>query len=145
MTRLVKGADGRMWTLRSRLEWSKPATSDDFDHDFAGGSGPGLAMIVALAVLVVALIWWTPSAVVVPQWLILILFLLILFFPARWLVRRPWLVVANTPGTQEEGGAERWVGTVRGLFAIRAGIAKLARDIEVYSMPSVDGPLQPVD
>ncbi|HEX3786760.1 MAG TPA: DUF983 domain-containing protein [Pseudonocardiaceae bacterium] len=145
MTRLVKGADGRMWTLRSRVEWSKPATSDDFDHDFAGGSGPGLAMVVALIVLVAALIWWTPTAVTVPAWLILLLFVVILFFPVRWLLRRPWSVVANTPGNQDDLQPERWQGTVRGLFSIRLATAKLARDIEVYSMPNVDGPLQPID
>lgn len=145
MTRLVKGADGRMWTLRSRIEWSKPATVDDFEHDLSGGSGPGLAMLVALGVLVIALIWWTPGAVVVPQWLILILFAILLFFPIRWVIRRPFLMVANTMGNDDDLQAERWVGTVRGVFTIRPALGRIARDIEVYSMPNVDGPLQPVD
>ena len=82
---------------------------------------------------------------VVPAWLLLILLLALLFFPVRWLMRRPWRLVANTPGSQEEQIAERWVGTVRGMYNIRTAAAKVARDIEVYSMPNSEGPLHPVD
>jgi hypothetical protein len=138
-----------MWTLRGRIEWSKPTTLDDFEHDLAGGSGPGMVMLVMLGVLVAALIWWTPGSVVVPQWLILVLLVVLLFFPARWLIRRPWLVVANTQGAPGEGAEElspeRWMGSVRGVFSIRQATAKIARDIEVYSVPASDGPLQLID
>ena len=148
--RQVRGADGRMWTLRGRIEWSKPATVDDFEHDLAGGSGPGMAMLAMLGVLVAALIWWTPGSVIVPKWLILVLLLVLLFFPIRWLMRRPWVVVANTQGapggeSDEELQPERWMGTVRGVFTIRQATAKIARDIEVYSVPASDGPLQLID
>ena len=37
MTRLVRGADGRMWTVHSRIEWRNPEESDDFEHDVSGG------------------------------------------------------------------------------------------------------------
>jgi hypothetical protein len=145
MTRLVRGADGRMWTLRGRLEWSQPATIDDFEHDVASGYTPGIVMLFMLGVLVVALVTWRPSGVVVPSWLVLVMAIVMVFFPLRWAVRRPWRLVANTPGSQQEQVAERWVGTVRGMFNIRTVAAKVARDIEVYSMPNAEGPLHPVD
>jgi hypothetical protein len=34
---------------------------------------------------------------------------------------------------------------VRGVFTVRQETSKVARNIEVYSLPNVDGPLQPVD
>ncbi|HEX4703477.1 MAG TPA: DUF983 domain-containing protein [Pseudonocardiaceae bacterium] len=144
-TRLVRGADGRMWTLRGQLEWSQPATIDDFEHDVASGYTPGIVMLVMLGVLVVALVAWRPTGVVVPLWLVAVLVLVLVFFPLRWALRRPWRLVANTPGSQQEQVAERWVGTVRGMFNVRTAAAKVARDIEVYSMPNVEGPLHPVD
>jgi hypothetical protein len=143
--RQVRGADGRLWTLRGQLEWSQPATIDDFEHDVASGYTPGVVMLVMLGVLVVALVAWRPAGVVVPAWFILLLLIVLVFFPIRWAVRRPWRLVANTPGSQQEQVAERWVGTVRGMFNVRNATAKVARDIEVYSMPNSDGPLHPVD
>ncbi|HEY3607629.1 MAG TPA: DUF983 domain-containing protein [Pseudonocardiaceae bacterium] len=145
MTRLVRGADGRMWTLRGRLEWSQPATIDDFEHDVASGYTPGIVMLFMLGVLVVALVTWRPAGVVVPSWLVVVMIIVMVFFPLRWAVRRPWRLVANTPGSQQEQVAERWVGTVRGMFNIRTVAARVARDIEVYSMPNAEGPLHPVD
>jgi uncharacterized protein (DUF983 family) len=145
MTRLVKGQDGRMWTLRSQLEWSSPATVDDFEHDVASGYTPGIVMLVMLAVLVVALVLWTPAGVIVPSWLIAAIVVVLMFFPVRWALRRPWRLVANTQGDEEHQGAERWVGTVRGMVNIRTVTSKVARDIEVYAMPSTEGPLHPVD
>jgi hypothetical protein len=145
MTRLVRGADGRMWTLRGQLEWTQPATIDDFEHDVASGYTPGIVMLFMLGVLVVALVTWRPAGVVIPSWLVLVMVIVLVFFPLRWAVRRPWRLVANTPGSQQEQVAERWVGTVRGMFNIRTVAARVARDIEVYSMPNAEGPLHPVD
>jgi hypothetical protein len=71
--------------------------------------------------------------------------MIFLFFPARWSLRRPWTVVAETPGDVEELPPERWFGTVRGMFRIRTETNKIARNIQVYSAPDVEGPLQPVD
>jgi hypothetical protein len=134
-----------MWTLRGQLEWSQPATIDDFEHDVASGYTPGIVMLFMLGVLVVALVTWRPAGVVVPSWLVLVMAIVMIFFPLRWAVRRPWRLVANTPGSQQEQVAERWVGTVRGMLNIRTVAAKVARDIEVYSMPNAEGPLHPVD
>ena len=145
MTRLVRGADGRMWTLRGQLEWTQPATIDDFEHDVASGYAPGIVMLFMLGVLIVALVTWRPAGVVVPTWLVLVMVIVMVFFPVRWAFRRPWRLVANTPGSQQEQVAERWVGTVRGMLNIRTVAAKVARDIEVYSMPNSEGPLHPVD
>ena len=44
---------------------------------------------------------------------------LLLFFPVRWLLRRPWTLVAEPPGRPGRAAAERWVGTVRGMFRVR--------------------------
>jgi hypothetical protein len=145
MTRLVRGADGRMWTVRGRMSWANMDGADDFEHDVAGGHGPGIGMIAILVILTVVLLVWRPTGVVVPGWLILALVLLFLFFPARWALRRPWTIVAETPGDLDEHPPERWVGTVRGVFNVRQETSKVARNIEVYSLPNVDGPLQPVD
>lgn len=144
-TKLVRGADGRMWTLRGRLEWSQPATIDDFEHDVAGGYASGIVMLATLFALVVALVVWTPAGVYVPPWLFFVLLVVLGFFPVRWALRRPWRLVANTPGNRDDLVAERWVGTVRGLLTIRQATSKVARDIEVYSMPNIEGPLHPVD
>jgi hypothetical protein len=145
MTRLVKGRDGRMWTLRSELEWSSPATVDDFEHDVSSGYAPGIVMLAMLCALVVALVLWTPAGVVIPVWLVVALVVILAFFPLRWALRRPWQLVANTRGDGEELGAEQWVGTVRGMFNIRTVTAKVARDIEVYNMPSPESQLYPVN
>jgi hypothetical protein len=134
-----------MWTLRSQLEWGSPATIDDFEHDVSSGYAPGIVMLAMLVVLIVALVLWTPAGVVIPAWLIVALVVVLAFFPVRWALRRPWQLVANTRGDKDEQGAERWVGTVRGMFNIRTATAKVARDIEVYNMPSPESPLYPVD
>lgn len=144
MTRLVKGRDGRMWTLRSQMEWSTPVTVDDFEHDVSNGYAPGIVMLAMLCVLVVALVLWTPAGVVIPVWLIVALAAILLFFPVRWALRRPFQLVANTRGDGEDLGAEQWVGTVRGMYHVRAVTAKVARDIEVYNMPSPESQLYPV-
>ncbi|WP_309110083.1 DUF983 domain-containing protein [Saccharothrix sp.] len=144
MTRLVRGADGRMWTVRSQIEWRNPAKDADFEHDVSGGQGPGVLMLAIIIVMAVVLVAWTPEQVVVPGWLIFALVLLFLFFPARWAVRRPWLVAAESKKT-DELPPERWVGTVRGYLTVRNEMANVARKIEMYSLPDLEGPLQPVD
>jgi hypothetical protein len=145
MTRLVRGADGRMWTVHSRIEWRNPVESDDFEHDVSGGALPGIMMAGMLVVMVVVLIAWTPEQVVVPAWLILALFFLFAFFPVRWALRRPHTLVAESKATADELPPERWIGQVRGPMAVRAEASRVARTIEMHSLPDVEGPLQPVD
>jgi hypothetical protein len=145
MTRLVRGADGRMWTVRSRVEWRNPGATDDFEHDVSGGHTPGVVMFGILIVMGVLLVAWTPQEVVVPAWLIFALILLFLFFPVRWSLRRPWTLVAESKATADEQPPELWVGQVRGVLAVRQEASNVVRNIEMYSLPNVDGPLQPVD
>ncbi|APU12175.1 MULTISPECIES: DUF983 domain-containing protein [Actinoalloteichus] len=147
MNKMVRGADGRMWSIQGEMEWTHPLQLDEFEHDVSGGRGPGILLSIVLGVLVLILLLWQPPEVIVPAWLILALFLVLIFFPARWVLRRPWTLVAETrPGADdEEHPQERWVGVVRGVFLVRQEAAKMARHIEVYSEPDQDGTLQPVD
>ncbi|ATE51923.1 MULTISPECIES: DUF983 domain-containing protein [Actinosynnema] len=145
MTRLVRGADGRMWTVRSQVEWRNPAADADFEHDVSGGQGPGVLMLAIVAAMGVLLVAWTPEQVVVPAWLGLALVMMFLFFPVRWAIRRPHLVVAESKATGDDLPPERWVGHVRGVLNVRDEVGNIARKIEMYSLPDIDGPLQPVD
>lgn len=144
MNRVVRGSDGRMWTVRSGLEWSNPIAGEEFEHDVTGGPAPGVVMGGVLLFLALLLVLWTPPAVRIPLWLILALVLVGLFFPARWLLRRPWTVIAETPGDEDQQ-PERWVGVVRGFLNVRKEGARVARNIEVYAEPDMNGPLQPVE
>jgi hypothetical protein len=146
MTRLVRGADGRMWTVRGELEWGKkPVTADDFEHDVSAGYGPGVVMAVLLVVLGVVWVVRMPADVVVPTWVVLVLLMIFLFFPARWALRRPWKLVAETGDGTPDAPIERWVGTVRGMFHVRSEVAKVTKDIQRDTIPSFDGPLHPVE
>ncbi|MBB4687097.1 DUF983 domain-containing protein [Amycolatopsis jiangsuensis] len=146
MNRLVRGEDGRDWVVRAQMEWRAPATADDFEHDVAGSYGPGIAMIVVTVVLAVALVVWTPEEVRVPAWVFLAIVLVLLFFPLRWILRRPWTVVAETEG--DVGGdrpSERWVGTIRGMFTVSGEVKRISKTIQKHSLPDFDGPLHPVE
>jgi uncharacterized protein (DUF983 family) len=151
MTRVVRGADGRIWTLHGEMEWRTPATADDFEHDVSAGHTAAVVMLVLVLILTVVLIVWTPPDVVVPLWLVLIILLVVLFFPLRWSLRRPWTIVAATGDSAEndESGlpkpTEKWVGTVRGVLNVRKQVANIARSIADDSIPDAEGPLKPVD
>lgn len=146
MDRLVQGEDGRDWVVRAELEWRQPATAADFEHDSAGGYAPGIAMVILAAVLGIALVLWTPAGVRVPAWVLLALLLIVLFFPLRWILRRPWKVVAETEGDMTgERPSELWVGTVRGMMSVRGEVTKIAKTIQRESLPDFDGPLHPVE
>ncbi|MPY80919.1 MAG: DUF983 domain-containing protein [Actinophytocola sp.] len=146
MNRPVKGADGRQWTLRSELEWRTPVTADDFEHDVSGGYVPAALMIAIITVFVIVLVAWRPTDVIVPGWVLLTLALVVLFFPLRWVLRRPWKVVAETEGDPEqEKPSERWVGTVRGMIKVRTEMSRTRQSIERVSLPDFEGPLRPVE
>ena len=149
MTRTVRGADGRVWTLRSEMEWRQPATADDFEHDVSVGNTSAFVLLTLIIVLAIALVVSTPADVVAPWsskmlWLGLLIVLAILFFPARWALRRPWTVVAETGDNGEGEPIERWTGSVRGVFTVRQQINRVAKSIQVDSAPGIEGPLQPV-
>lgn len=144
MMRVVRGADGRMWTLRGQLEWRSPATADDFEHDVSVGNAAAIVLLVLVLVLSAVLIMWTPEDVVVPLWVVLLIVLVLLFFPARWALRRPWSVVAETGDNGEGDPTEKWVGTVRGVLTVRQQVNRVAKSIALDSVPGIEGPLQPV-
>ena len=146
MNRLVRGEDGRDWVVRAQMEWRARATADDFEHDVAGSYGPGIAMIVVTALLAVILVVWTPDQVNIPAWVLLALLLVVLFFPLRWILRRPWTVVAETEGdVTGDRPSERWVGTIRGMFTVQGEVKKISKTIQRHSLPDFDGPLHPVE
>jgi len=145
MMRVVEAEDGRMWQVSTKMAWTTPATSDDFEHDVAGGYTPVIVMGGLLAFLVVVLVWWTPDVVYVPGWLILLLILLLAVLPIRWVLRRPWDLVAESEEGPEGRRAERWVGVVRGPLAVRAEAKRVCDSIRHSSMPDEGGALQPVD
>lgn len=142
----VTGADGREWTLRSDLEWRTPATAEGFEHDVAGGYVPAAVMVVFMVIFAIALAVWMPESLVLPNWVLLVLLLIAMFFPLRWVLHRPVKVVAETEGDLGgDGGPERWVGTVRGMFEVRSEMRRIRRDIEEHSVPDFSGPLRPVE
>jgi hypothetical protein len=143
-TRVVRGADGRQWTVRSQLDWRSPVTADDFEHDVSVGNTAAVVLLVLVIALAVILVVWTPDDVVIPSWVVLLIALAILFFPTRWALRRPWTVVAETGDNGENEPVERWVGVVRGVFTQRTQVNRVARSIMVDSVPGIEGPLQPV-
>ncbi|ASR33720.1 DUF983 domain-containing protein [Prauserella marina] len=146
MNRLVRGTDGREWVIRGQMEWRRPATADDFEHDVAASYAPGIVMAAVAAVLAIILLVWMPDDVVVPPWVPLAVLLVALFFPLRWVLRRPWTVVAETEGDPSgERPSERWVGTVRGTFAVRGEVNRIAKSIQKHDLPDFEGPLHPVE
>ncbi|MEU6641400.1 DUF983 domain-containing protein [Saccharomonospora sp. NPDC046836] len=146
MNRLVQGSDGREWVIRGQMEWRKPATADDFEHDVAASYAPGIVMATVATVLAVVLIVWMPDDVVVPSWVPLAVLLIALFFPLRWVLRRPWTVVAETEGdVTGERPSERWVGTIRGIFNVRGEVNRIAKSIQRHDLPDFEGPLHPVE
>ncbi|MEU3272089.1 DUF983 domain-containing protein [Saccharomonospora sp. NPDC006951] len=146
MNRLVRGTDGREWVIRGQMEWRRPATADDFEHDVAASYAPGIVMAAVAAVLAIILLVWMPDDVVIPPWVPLAVLLVALFFPLRWVLRRPWTVVAETEGDPSgERPSERWVGTVRGTFAVRGEVNRIAKSIQKHDLPDFEGPLHPVE
>jgi hypothetical protein len=149
MTRVVRGGDGRLWTLRGQMEWRQPATADDFEHDVSVGNTAAFVLLALVVGLGIVLVVSIPTDVVAPWnskmlWLGLLIVLAVLFFPTRWALRRPWTVVAETGDNGEGEPVERWTGTVRGVFTVRQQINRVAKNIAIDSQPGMEGPLQPV-
>lgn len=146
--RIVRAADGRQWMVRQQLEWIDPATGEDFEHDMEGGRLAAIGIVSLVGLLWVALFaWWFTGSqgVVVPWWVWLVLLGVALFFPVRWVLRRPRTLVAETPGGSDGSAPERWVGWVRGTNAAREEVNQTVRSLETRATPAyADSPLQPV-
>ncbi len=144
-SKTVAGVDGRTWSVRRNIEWSVPATGDDFEHDVDGGRGAAVLVLSALFVFWVILVVWAPSQVHVPWYLWALAVLIVGFFPVRWWLRRPWTVVAETAGSYDQP-AERWTGLVRGGTKAREEIRIVVRRLRTQGTPGhADSPLQPVN
>ena len=144
-TRTVAGVDGRTWSVRRNIEWTTPATGDDFEHDVDGGRGAAVLILSAMFLFWVILLVWTPSLVHVPWFLWVLGAAVVLFFPVRWYLRRPWTVVAETAGSYDQP-AERWTRTVRGGAKAREELRIVIRRLRTQGTPAhADSPLQPVN
>jgi len=144
MTRLVQGRDERIWTVQSRINWSQPATAEQFEHDMAAGYVSGVAMLVVVVALVLFVLFWTPAGVVMPSWLVLSLLLVLMVAAMQWMLKRPWTIVAHTPQAGEKEG-EHWVGTAHGMMAARQDTRQVVQNLEKGAMPDDGtGPLQKI-
>lgn len=128
--RTVRGTDGRVWAVRRQMMLRMPAYGEEleFEHDVEGGRIGQWVVVALLALFVFAMLIWSFSGDVGPigvPWFVKLAFIMILlFFPARWLLRRPWKLVAQTQGgfdpvRNEMLPPEAWEGTVRGLTKAR--------------------------
>jgi uncharacterized protein (DUF983 family) len=70
-SKTVTGSDGRTWTVRRRMEWSMPATGEEFEHDVDGGRAAAVLILSTLGMFYVALFSWMPADVHVPWWVVL--------------------------------------------------------------------------
>jgi hypothetical protein len=144
MTRVVRGRDERIWTVKSSINWSQPATVEEFEHDMAAGYVSGIAMLVVVVALALFVLFWTPAGVVVPSWLVLLFLLLLMVAPMQWMLKRSWTIVAHTPETAETAG-EHWVGTAHGMMTARQDTRLVVQSLEMRSIPDDGtGPLQKV-
>lgn len=143
MRQVVRAAteDRRVWVVRSRISWTRPAMADQFEHDLAAGYVSGVAMLGVLAVLTLFVVFWTPTDVVIPAWFVLLLLLVLLLMPVLWALQRPWVITADTaepPGT----GGEHWEGIVRGMVPARDELYRIVHDLEMKGYPNEPhGPL----
>jgi hypothetical protein len=146
-TKTVLGVDGRSWSVRRSIEWSLPATGDEFEHDVDGGRGTAVLVLSVLFLFWVILVVWSPRLVHIPWYLWALAAVVVLFFPVRWLLRRPWTVVAETAGSlNKDHPAERWTGHVRGTVQSREEIRIITRRLRTQGTPShADSPLQLVN
>jgi hypothetical protein len=133
-----------MWTVRRNIEWSMPATGDDFEHDVDGGRGATVIILSSLFVFWLILFVWVPPGVHVPWFLWMAGAIVVLFFPVRWFLRRPWTIVAETEGTYDPKlGPERWTGCVRGGSRAKEELRIVVRRIRTQGTPGhADSPLQ---
>lgn len=149
-SKTVIGSDGREWQVRRSILWSQPATGEEgtFEHDVDGGGGAVILVLSSLVLFWAVLVaWGVVINIYVPWFYWLIALLIVGFFPVRWYLRRPWMLVATTDGTYEEGlPPEHWTGTVRGLGKSREETAVLVRQLRTRGTPTrTDTPLHPVN
>lgn len=149
--RTVDAADGRQWSVRSNIEWATPATGDDFEHDVDGGRGAAVLILSALFLFWLVLVVWTPELVHIPWYIWVLGVAAVLFFPTRWMLRRPWTIVAETEGLRDREGnelspPEHWTGLVRGSARAREEMRWVVRNLRTRASPGhANSPLHQVN
>lgn len=144
-TKTVAGSDGRTWLVRKRVEWRTPATGDDFEHDVDGQRSGTVTIISALVLFWAIILLWTPAERWIPWYFWAVAIVIVGFFPARWVLRRPWTLVAETDGGYDLP-TEHWTGMVRGGVKAREEMRVVIRSLRTRGTPGyADSPLQPVN
>ena len=147
MAKTVIGVDGRAWTVSRSILWSPPPTGNDFEHDVDGGRGAAFLILSSLFVFWLILIVWGTGSVNphVPWYLWLVAAGAVGFFPFRWVLRRPWQIVARTEGAYNLPG-ELWSGSVRGSVRAKEELSIVTRRLRTQGIPAhADSPLQKVN
>ncbi|MBV9012011.1 MAG: DUF983 domain-containing protein [Pseudonocardiales bacterium] len=135
MMRVVQADDRRTWTIHSKISWTKPERSEQFEHDMAAaGYLHGIAMLGLVIVLTLFLVFWTPVGVVIPAWFVLFVLLVLLLVLVAWALQRPWVITAHTDQPVETRG-EHWEGVVRGVVAAREEIQRVTDDLRTRNVP----------
>jgi hypothetical protein len=81
----------------------------------------------------------------VPWYLWLVAIVVLAFFPIRWVLRRPWTLVAETNGGYDLP-AEHWSGMIRGRTRAIEETRVLVRNLKTRATPGhADSPLHPVN
>jgi hypothetical protein len=110
-----------------------------------GGRGAAVLILSSLLFLWVVFFVWLPGSVHFPWFYWLMVAVIVGFFPARWLLRRQWKVVAETVGAYDQP-AERWQGLVRGWTRSKEEMRIVKRRLETQGTPGhADSPLQPMN
>jgi hypothetical protein len=134
MTRVVQDSEGRSWTVQSTINWSQPATAEQFEHDMAAGHVSGIAMLGVIVALVLFVVFWTPAGVIMPSWLVLLFLLMLTVLPLQWMLKRPWTIVAKTLESADTAG-EHWVGTAHGMMSARQDTRQVVENLRARAVP----------
>jgi hypothetical protein len=138
---MVRAADGRTWTVRSRINWTGSGMSEQFEHDLAAGYVSGIAMLGVVIALTLALVIFTPAGLVIPAWLVLLFLLFLLIVAMGWALQRPWTITAYTDQPVETEG-ELWEGSVRGVLSAREETFQVIDQLQDRGIPDDgEGPL----
>jgi hypothetical protein len=143
--KMVRAADNRMWSVRRNIEWRMPATGHEFEHDVDGGRGAAVLILTALGLFWAVLLLWVPTQAHVPWYLRVAALVVVMFFPLRWALRRPWTIVAETSEGYGQD-VEHWSGMVRGRGRAKEEMRVAVRSLETRATPGhADSPLHRIN
>ncbi|MGQ0482291.1 MAG: hypothetical protein ACT4O0_14870 [Pseudonocardia sp.] len=139
--KVVKGTDGRTWTVRRQMQLRMPAIGQDFEHDVDGGTVGKWVILGLLALFYLALFTWSGLTINVPGWAFFFVLIVVGFLVTRVISRRPWKITAQTPGAHDPEHPDRrnaahWVATVRGVSKSQEEITKGIRRIRMKGEPN---------